>query len=129
MKSFNKRCLAVLSATLLSLGAGHAVVDKQKAQILAAKKAVFGSITEIKKVNYPHSGLPGIILKLRTKENRLQRAHLGPEWALLNERLELKTGDSIMISGALVQSGNKPVLLVKSVKKAGRKITLVNRKK
>lgn len=127
LKSLNKHCLSLLSATLLSSAGAYGVVEKDKAQIITANKTVPGSIVSISKVLRGPNAMPGMRMVLATKERKKILVHLSAEWILLNQRLGLTPGDRVIVSGPVIKSGNQAALVAKSIKKGGKKIVLTRR--
>ena len=124
LKTINRRCLALLSATFLGAGATHAVVDKKNAQIINPSKTMPGSIVSIKKIQSAHTGMPGMKMTLHIGEQKLMHVHLSTEWVLLSKRLALTPGDRIIVTGPIIKSGNQAALVAKSIKKGKKRIVL-----
>jgi hypothetical protein len=50
--------------------------------------------------------------------------HVGPTWFVQQQGLELAKGDSVEVTGSLVERDGKPVLIARDVKKGAKTFTL-----
>lgn len=124
LKRFNRHCLGLLGATLMASTTGHAAVDKAKAQIISESHTAPGRIVKISKVLSSQSDMPAMKVFMKTPEKRYMLVHLGAEWTLLNERLNLAPGDDIIVKGPVIKAGKVTSMIAKSIQKGKKKIVL-----
>lgn len=124
LKHFNRHCLGLLGATLLASTTGMGAVEKTKAQIISEYHTAPGTIVKISKVLSSKTDMPAMKVFMKTPEKRYMLVHLGAEWALLNERLQLTPGDQIIVKGPVIKAGKVTSMIAKSIQKGKKKIVL-----
>ncbi len=125
LKKLNQHCITLLGATWFAAGAAYGVVDTGRAQVLFAKKIYPGKVLKIGNIQSPKTGMPGMKMTLKVSNSKNLLVHMGAEWIGLSRRLQLTEGDNIVVSGPLIKSGDKAVLLAKEIKKGTKKIALM----
>ncbi|MCO4754123.1 MAG: hypothetical protein KC478_06560 [Bacteriovoracaceae bacterium] len=120
----NKHCVQLLGAGLIATATGYAAVDRDMAQILSPNHTAPGQIVKISKTLSSKTEMPEMRLFIRTPEKRYMLVHLSTEWTLLSERLELTTGDDIIVQGPVVKTGRVTAMIAKSIQKGEKKIVL-----
>lgn len=70
-----------------------------------------GTVVSIEKIT-PVAGMSyGIHFLLKTDNNESLSVHLGPEWYLENQDIQVNTGDLIIVKGSRIIYENKPALI------------------
>jgi len=75
-------------------------------------ETITGKIMKINTAQSGYSRFPGIILNLEGNK-LLTKIFVAPVWYLEQEKLQLKTGESITITGSKVTFQNKPLIIAK----------------
>lgn len=57
----------------------------------------------------------GIQLQVQTDETTTMQVHVGPEWYLERQEIELRAHDAVQVTGALAEVDGQPVLLARTV--------------
>jgi hypothetical protein len=57
-------------------------------------------------------------------DGKATEVHVGPTWFLERQGLELARGDSVEVTGSLVEKNGKPVLIARDLKKGAKTFTL-----
>jgi hypothetical protein len=59
----------------------------------------------------------GIHLVMKTDQKETISVHLGPEWFLDNQDVQIAKGDAITVNGSKVTYENKPAIIAKTIEK------------
>ncbi|NJM72870.1 MAG: DNA-binding protein [Scytonema sp. RU_4_4] len=82
-----------------------------------------GEVVSINKM-MPMRGMShGVHLQLKTAKETVS-VHLGPEWYIENQDIQIQPKDKIEVRGSRVTFGGKPAIIAASVKKGDKVLTL-----
>ena len=69
----------------------------------------------------------GLALTVRTAERERTRVHLGPSWYAEQSDLVVNPGESVAVTGSLVEMNGKQVLMAREMTQANRRVRLRER--
>lgn len=85
-------------------------------------ETVSGVVERLERVAGPGKG-HGVHLWLRTEKDELE-VHLGPDWYVDKQSLELAAQDQIEVQGSRIELAGKPVLIAAEVRKGSQTLML-----
>lgn len=86
-------------------------------------ETVSGRVLAVQRVAGSRRGSYGEHLILKTRTGRLV-VHLGPEWFMQRQTLQIKLHDELIITGSRVLLGGRPVLIAARISKARETLVL-----
>ncbi len=90
----------------------------------ATEVTMNGSVEGVNQLKGP-GGWAGTHLTLKSDTGTID-VHLGPSWFLTQNKVSLKKGDQIEVTGSKVKFNNNDALIARELKKDGTTITLRN---
>jgi hypothetical protein len=81
-----------------------------------------GQITRIDKMSSGKNS-SGIHLVLKTDKDSIA-VHVGPEWYLTKQNVQLNVNDNIEVKGSQITYNNKPAIIAAEIKKGNSTLTL-----
>jgi len=76
-----------------------------------------GTVEKVEKI-IPEKGMSnGVHLIMKTDKKETISVHLGPEWFLDNQDVQIAKGDAITVNGSKVTYENKPAIIAKTIEK------------
>ena len=86
-------------------------------------ETVSGRVLAVQRVAGSRRGAYGEHLILKTRTGRLV-VHLGPDWFMQRQALQIKLHDELIITGSRILLGGKPVLIAARISKAHETLVL-----
>lgn len=86
-------------------------------------ETVSGRVLAVQRIAGSRRGSYGEHLILKTRTGRLV-VHLGPDWFMQRQTLQIKLHDELIITGSRVLLGGKPVLIAARISKARETLIL-----
>lgn len=86
-------------------------------------ETVSGRVLAVQRIAGSRRGSYGEHLILKTRAGRLV-VHLGPDWFMQRQTLQIKLHDELIITGSRVLLGGKPVLIAARISKARETLIL-----
>ncbi len=89
----------------------------------ASEATVEGKITKVAVADSGYGRFPAVIVDLKTKDKDV-KIYVAPDWYLKNEKIELTTEQPLTVTGSQVTYNNQPLVIARSIKYAGKEITV-----
>lgn len=87
-----------------------------------------GTVVSIEKIT-PVSGMStGIHLLMETEKKESISVHLGPQWYIDNQDIQISEGDLIIVKGSRIVYETKPALIAMTVNKGDHMLNLRDKK-
>jgi hypothetical protein len=86
-------------------------------------ETLVGTIVEVTSFGMDECGDGGMQLILKTDGGKVA-VHLGPEWYMDHQTVELIAGDKVTVRGARCEFKSKPILLAQAVMKSNEMLVL-----
>jgi hypothetical protein len=86
-------------------------------------ETINGEVISIDQIQPMGAMSSGIHLQVKTGKETIS-VHLGPQWYLENQDMEIKPGDKVQITGSRVTFSGQPTIVASQVKKGNTILTL-----
>ncbi|MBU0507423.1 DNA-binding protein [bacterium] len=86
-------------------------------------QTIQGQVTNVDTWSGPRSRYQGVHLMVKT-ENETLSVHLGPDWFVKDQPIQIKTGDQVTITGSRITYGGKSALVAAEVTRGGETLKL-----
>jgi hypothetical protein len=86
-------------------------------------ETIRGEVLRVKRVKMREGRGVGVHLEIRTERGTVP-VHLGPSWYVDNQRLQLKPGDQVEVTGTYVTVRDKQAMIAHEVKRGGGVLAL-----
>lgn len=89
----------------------------------ASVTTLSGTVADVSVAPGRRGSRAGTHIRLES-EGKATEVHLGPSWFLEREKLELSKGDSVEVTGSLLDWDGEPLLVAREIRKGGQTVVL-----